>query len=341
MRSIMLARIAHLLPFIKIIRRIGAPVDHELYRAKLPTLLDDQPDAYIPVMPALDFLERMEHKVGIEDLGFLASQEHTYANLRSDFIAASRSSPTLYARLRLFERQVSLENNYCQILMIVDADDIRITVDLVNCPDLRGLRYSEWIQVIVLVDIVRKTAGSRWYPSEITFRSRFTPCQKAFELFSNTRFLFGQNNTSITVPASLLCQPPLDSPSQQRPISLPTSISQRATESGLDFPGSLKLALQAYLREKQLNVQAAAEIVGVSVRTLQRQLAQCGLSYSMLLDQARFEAAMDLLKDAGIRSLDVAYALGYEDPSHFSRAFRRIAGVSPREYRQRRLCCKN
>lgn len=334
MHSIMLARIAYLLPFIKIIRRIGVSVDHELYREKLPNMLDDQPDAYIPVIQAVSFLRRMEHKEGIEDLGFLASQEVSYANLRSDFIAVSRSAPTLYARLQLFEKLVSRENTCCQVSMIADADDIRMAVNLVNCPNLRGLHYSEWIQIIILIEIVRKTAGTCWCPSEITFRSHFTPCQQAFELFPNTRFLFGQKNTSIKVPMFLLCQPPLDRPSYQRPVSPSTSMPQRAIDFGLNFPDSLKLLLQAYLREDCLSIQLAAEIAGVSVRTLQRRLAQFGLCYSALLEQARFESALELIRDTGIKLLDVAYALGYEDPSHFSRAFRRIAGMSPRKYRQ-------
>jgi AraC-like DNA-binding protein len=34
-----------------------------------------------------------------------------------------------------------------------------------------------------------------------------------------------------------------------------------------------------------------------------------------------------------MKIIDIAYKLGYEDLSHFTRAFRHLAGLSPREYR--------
>ena len=77
----------------------------------------------------------------------------------------------------------------------------------------------------------------------------------------------------------------------------------------------------------------AAEIAGTSVRTLQRGLANSDLSYSRLIKEARFEAALQLLGDPDMKTIDVAYATGYEEPSNFARAFQRLAGVSPQEYR--------
>jgi AraC-like DNA-binding protein len=64
-----------------------------------------------------------------------------------------------------------------------------------------------------------------------------------------------------------------------------------------------------------------AEIVGTSVRTLQRELAAVGLTYSSLIDQARFGKAVSLLRAADAKIIDVAFATGYANPAHFTRAY--------------------
>ena len=67
-------------------------------------------------------------------------------------------------------------------------------------------------------------------------------------------------------------------------------------------------------------------------RALQRRLTDEGLSYRDLLDEVRYEAAIDHMQETDNSITDIANLLGYSDPSHFARAFRRMSGVSPGEY---------
>ena len=78
-----------------------------------------------------------------------------------------------------------------------------------------------------------------------------------------------------------------------------------------------------------------AQRLGIPVRTLQRRLHNAGLSYSELVDEVRCDAACRLLSSPCARVADIARALGFSDPSNFSRAFVRWTGISPREYRHR------
>ena len=82
-------------------------------------------------------------------------------------------------------------------------------------------------------------------------------------------------------------------------------------------------------------IDDTAHRVGIPVRTLQRRLKGSGLSYSETVEQTRHELACRLLDMPGAKVAAVARAIGYNDPSSFSRAFRRWTGMSPRTYRSR------
>lgn len=101
-----------------------------------------------------------------------------------------------------------------------------------------------------------------------------------------------------------------------------------------DVVARLRIAL-AQRTGSQLFIEDAASSLGLSVRTLQRRLAEAGLSYTALRNQVRLEKASRLIDDSDARLIDVAYQLGFSDPSHFTRAFKSWTGLAPRQFRQR------
>ena len=73
-----------------------------------------------------------------------------------------------------------------------------------------------------------------------------------------------------------------------------------------------------------------------SVRTLARRLSEHGVNYQNVVDELRFSEAKKILETTDVKITEVAYAVGFEDPAHFSRMFRRIGGLSPRDFRKTR-----
>src|SRR5262249_39355918 len=72
-----------------------------------------------------------------------------------------------------------------------------------------------------------------------------------------------------------------------------------------------------------------------SRRTLQRRLRVVGLTYGGVLQQVRCQLAEQMLTDPERKIGEVARALGYTQPGHFPRAFRRWTGLTPRDFRRR------
>ncbi|MDF1586802.1 helix-turn-helix transcriptional regulator [Marinimicrococcus flavescens] len=331
MQPILLARAAYLILFIDVLRKLGAPVDRELCRAGLPSGCEEQPDAYIPMLPALRFIGRMERSEGIEDLGAEAAQRVSMALLDGRTAVAIDRAPTLHAALRLACRGSCRESPQLRVWTAAHGHHLRLCSRFAGSWPSSGLRHAQWLQNAVLAMIVGRFAGAGWCPRAMAFEAGFTPGREVSRQFSRTRLLTGRPATWIELSASLLGEPQQRTGprGQTRPRGAPAVAEP-------DFPVSLKLALQAYLGEGGPTVDLAAELAGTSVRTLQRRLKHLGASYSGIVGQARFERAARLLEDPAIKVTEVAYAVGYDDAAHFCRAFRRMAGKSPREFRRDR-----
>ncbi len=79
-----------------------------------------------------------------------------------------------------------------------------------------------------------------------------------------------------------------------------------------------------------------ARALGLSPRTLKRRLADEASSFSALLEEARRDRALLLLRDPELPLDQLAERLGYSDVANFTRAFRRWTGTTPGAFRRAR-----
>ena len=77
----------------------------------------------------------------------------------------------------------------------------------------------------------------------------------------------------------------------------------------------------------------AATKIGLSSRSLRRHLQSSGTTYQSILNDARTALATKLLRETDEPVSAIAYEVGFENPSHFGRAFKKWTGTSPSEYR--------
>lgn len=77
-----------------------------------------------------------------------------------------------------------------------------------------------------------------------------------------------------------------------------------------------------------------ADFLNMSERTLKRRLREEKVSYRELLEDSLRERACRLLDEDRLSISEIAWRLGYNDVSNFSRAFKRWTGESPKGWRQ-------
>lgn len=103
-----------------------------------------------------------------------------------------------------------------------------------------------------------------------------------------------------------------------------------------DFVGSVGRVVETLIRHGRPRVEETARVFGTSTRTLQRRLADVGLTHEALVERARLAAAAARLADTDARIVEIALDVGYSDHAHFTRAFRRWTGETPKHFRDTR-----
>lgn len=91
--------------------------------------------------------------------------------------------------------------------------------------------------------------------------------------------------------------------------------------------------INKYMSEPTLNVEMLAHEVGLSRVHLHRKLKELtNLSTRDFIKNIRMQQAAKLLKEKRLSISEVAYAVGFNNLSHFSSTFKEIFGMSPKEY---------
>ncbi|MEK6787428.1 MAG: AraC family transcriptional regulator ligand-binding domain-containing protein [Pseudomonadota bacterium] len=115
---------------------------------------------------------------------------------------------------------------------------------------------------------------------------------------------------------------------RRAPASLIEALVARA-----DLSSQIVLLLQESMPQL-LTLNAVAERLAMSPRTLHRKLVQQGTSFQRIKDDWRLRLAMQRLSCTDIPVKQIAVDLGFSDQAAFRRAFTHWAGRPPGAYRQ-------
>ena len=99
------------------------------------------------------------------------------------------------------------------------------------------------------------------------------------------------------------------------------------------FLQDVRDAVEAHIGDAAFGVERLAEAVGLSRRQLGRRLKDAlGTSPGAFIRELRLARAAQLLEQEAGTVAEVAYAVGYRDPEHFSKQFRKAYGATPSAY---------
>jgi AraC-like DNA-binding protein len=94
--------------------------------------------------------------------------------------------------------------------------------------------------------------------------------------------------------------------------------------------------VRAHLADPALRPAEVAADAQISVRHLHRLFARSGITVSDWIRERRLQACRQDLSNPRLYDqsiTDIAFSWGFSDSAHFSRSFKKMFGVSPRQFR--------
>ncbi len=336
MKTIPMVRYSGILPMVGFLNQNGIPSEKFLRLAKLPISTLENPDSLIPLYNGFAFGELVSRREGLDLFGVLATQRIKLEDFGMLGKIAGQSL-TLYDCLHTIAAFLTTTHNSgARVWLSHKGDKVWFNHQYINQANVDN-QQAQYYACLLYLKIIQSVAVDGWRASDLHFQSSHLRGLENFEVFSRVRVHFNQPNNAIGFSSSLLCLP------LKGPVNSRFSFGQKDYEiwsrsaPTTDLIGSLRQLIRAYLPDGGLPIRVAAEIAGLSPRSLQRRLAENGLSYSLLVDQVRFTVAMELLKEPSFQLGNVALELGYKEPATFTHAFKRWTGILPSEFRRSQL----
>jgi AraC-like DNA-binding protein len=297
----------------------------------LPAQLKE-PSVRIPVGHQIEFLNLLADRLPDEFLGFHLAREIDLRELGLLYYVQA-SSNTLGDALRRTERYCSIQN---EGVLAKYRDDGPVCISLhYNAVRRLSDRHQVEFFVTIIVRLCRQLVARRLRPVRVKLAHRRTDLPKDMAACFGCEFVFCSDVDEIEYAPS----------SEQLPIAsadgylntLLVKYCEEALSGRRRSAKSWRLAVEntlaPLLPHGKGRLQEVSARLGITVRTLERRLAEEGISFLDVLEDLKFELAKRYLREPNLPISEIAWLLGYADSSAFSHSFRRWAGKPPGQVR--------
>ncbi len=195
-----------------------------------------------------------------------------------------------------------------------------------------GTEHFYAIATAVTVNALRRLSAGQADVIEVHFSHRAPADPRTYERLLRARVCFNCEQTAVLFPKTVfhLPNPHADRERHSRLAEVVAS-SLRLKAGGTTQ--RLRHQMRPALSRGDATLEGLARRLGLSVRSLNRRLAEEDTSFSAQRDSVRHVMACELLALTNLSVGDISLALSYANHSAFVRSFRRWSDTSPTEWR--------
>jgi AraC-like DNA-binding protein len=290
----------------------------------LPREALTDPDLRISGLAVSELFENSSRAA--EDFGLLMYDVRPASGLGPVALLA-RDQPTVRAALDAVSRRLSLHS---EVTTLAVEDTEGVTVARVAQPHFAPHLHRQAADLSMgqLMRLLRLMLGSDWRPLNVWF------IHGPPKVLDNYRRIFGPNlafnqpfNGVFCDPAELAQANPSADPEMARQIE--RYIAGLADRAERGIAERVRELVVEQLPTGKCTARRVAQLLGMDLRMLQRQLAAAGTSFGDIVQAVRMHLVPQYLEAGGPPLAEVAERLGFSALSAFSRWHRARYGRSP------------
>ncbi|WP_309887707.1 AraC family transcriptional regulator [Archangium sp.] len=301
-----------------------------------PSAVED-PDATVDLERVYDVWEAFYEQV--KDPGLAIEVTRSGRRPPNDILLFSvMTSPTFGAALDTAVRFLRMRATSFQWERVSDEDGGAWLVQHRPGEDRIGRRLAIEATQAEFVAISRGFSGMDWTPTEVRFEHPPLGPSRAHQEFFRGPVKFGEARNAVGMEGRLLARA-----MPKGDVALSAYFQQQVEgvlrKRGEAEPEELSEAVRRLVMRDAREVpslEEAARQLSMSGRTLRRRLEAEGTRYQELVDEVRAAISKRHLGLRGLAVGEVAYLVGFSEPSAFHRAFKRWTGMTPQEFRTAR-----
>jgi AraC-like DNA-binding protein len=245
-------------------------------------------------------------------------------------------APTLRDAVSIGAQFGTLALDGSLLMMRESADVVTIHYSFPRTTPVSDRMHAEFVMT-GLLRLGRQLAGPRVVPRTVSFEHDRPAYHKEYTRLFGGSERFGQPSTFIGFDRAIADRSQLHkSPELYSVVRAEAERSLERIARGVGPAERLHQYLLARPASRIPDIVTAARDLGISERSLRRQLASENTSYREIVRAVLETSARRMLREPARSIKETAVALGFVDARSFHRAFKAWTGMTPKQYREAR-----
>jgi len=293
----------------------------------LSASIASEPDRWVPLQVLIGIFERSADAAADDMFGLRVGQQMRPEDFGL-FAQYATSAPDVRTMIWRTNRSIIYHQTGTIFGLDVNGNVARWCYRVLDGGKLRQRHHAEHI-LWPMLTALRSYLGKDWNPTAIECNYPRPACWRDIEQAFFTPVIFGKSANALVFASRVLNARRVSSVSSKDQITYGDVRRMVGRRPPTTIVESVRHMVRTRLAEPSVDIEGTARLLNMSTRSLQRHLGEENLTFRAMLEQIRVQRALELLQETDASITEIAFGLGYNDPTSFTRAFKRLTGRPP------------